>query len=95
MNSTDTKSYNVIFSGVVQGVGFRFTAVNLANRHNISGWVMNLPDGRVELQAQGIKGDLNNFLDDLKEEFKDYIKSVDVKEVSNNNPGNGFAVKHF
>src|SRR5207248_2933045 len=38
-----------LFSGRVQGVGFRYTVKNIALQHNISGYVRNLPDGRVEL----------------------------------------------
>ncbi len=37
-----------IVSGRVQGVFFRAACKNLADRHQITGWVRNLPDGRVE-----------------------------------------------
>ena len=42
----------VIYSGRVQGVGFRYTVKRLAGGYDVTGWVKNLPDGRVELQAQ-------------------------------------------
>ena len=42
-----------LISGRVQGVGFRFFAREAAQVENLSGWVRNLPDGRVEVQADG------------------------------------------
>jgi acylphosphatase len=45
----------VVVSGRVQGVGFRQHAVTEAERLQVSGWVRNLPDGRVELLAEGDK----------------------------------------
>ncbi len=41
------------FSGRVQEVGFRYTACAIAGRLGLTGWVMNLPDGRVEMEVQG------------------------------------------
>ena len=74
------KGYEVIFSGVVQGVGFRFSARNLAVRHKVKGWVMNLSDGRVKLLAEGQREDLDDFLHDLKDEFKRYIDDYILQE---------------
>ena len=68
------KSYEIVFSGTVQGVGFRFFAQNSAARHKIKGSVMNLPDGKVKLLAEGQEGDLNNFINDLKDQFRSYIE---------------------
>ncbi len=67
------------FSGIVQGVGFRFTSRYLARKHNLKGWVRNLYDGRVELVAQGEKQNIMNFLEDLKSEFSGYIKNIDLE----------------
>ena len=74
------KGCEIIFSGVVQGVGFRFSARNLAVRHKIKGWVMNLADGRVKLLAEGQREDLDDFLHDLKDEFKSYIDEYIFQE---------------
>jgi acylphosphatase len=41
----------VFYSGRVQGVGFRYTVKRIASGFDVTGWVRNLPDGRVELQA--------------------------------------------
>jgi len=45
------KRAHVYYSGSVQGVGFRFTAEDLARQNNLTGWVKNLADGRVEIVA--------------------------------------------
>lgn len=53
-------------SGVVQGVGFRFFTIHKAHRYHITGWVKNLYDGRVEIEAEGKKENLILFLEDIK-----------------------------
>ena len=45
----------VVLSGRVQGVGFRQHAVEVAHRYGVTGWVRNLPDGRLEALAEGEK----------------------------------------
>ena len=42
----------IFYEGGVQGVGFRYTVKQIASGYDVAGWVRNLPDGRVELQAQ-------------------------------------------
>lgn len=80
------KRYEIVFSGLVQGVGFRFSARNLATKHKIKGWVLNLSDGGVKLLAEGSREDLDNFLHDLRDEFKRYIVDYifQEKEASGN-----------
>ena len=48
--------------GIVQGVGFRFTVRSLATMHGIGGWVANLPDGSVQIEATGAKDQLDAFV---------------------------------
>lgn len=55
-----------IFRGEVQGVGFRYVAVNEANLMGIVGTVRNDPDGSVEVIAQGSRTQLEAFLDRLQ-----------------------------
>ncbi|HJZ77547.1 MAG TPA: acylphosphatase [Vicinamibacterales bacterium] len=50
-----------LISGRVQGVGFRFFAQDAAEREGVHGWVRNLPDGRVEAQAEGDAEALERF----------------------------------
>ena len=53
----------VLYSGRVQGVGFRFTVRQLACGYDVTGTVRNLPDGRVELVAEGARAELKAFLE--------------------------------
>ncbi len=52
----------VFYLGRVQGVGFRFTVREIANRFTVTGYVKNLPDGRVELVAEGEEDEVKEFL---------------------------------
>ncbi len=87
------KGYEVVFSGAVQGVGFRFSARNLAAKHKIKGWVMNLSDGRVKLLAEGSREDLDNFLHDLRDEFKRYIADYMFQEKEASGDYEDFQIK--
>ena len=51
----ETVVASVVVSGRVQGVGFRFFVVDVAKELGITGWVRNLNDGRVEVEAHGVK----------------------------------------
>ena len=75
------KRFNYIFSGDVQAVGFRYTASRLANQLCITGWVRNLYDGTVEMEAQGFSSDLAMLLRELQEDLYiriDYIESNEI-----------------
>lgn len=65
----------VFYEGRVQGVGFRYCVRQLACGYEVTGWVRNLPDGRVELQACGDAAELEQFLEAIREsELKGHIK---------------------
>ncbi|MHC4294989.1 MAG: acylphosphatase [Planctomycetota bacterium] len=65
----------VFFSGMVQGVGFRYTAHRLATRYDVSGIVRNIPDGRVECIVEGETGEIDAFLEELARAMSGYIRS--------------------
>jgi acylphosphatase len=56
----------VVVSGRVQGVGFRASAQQVARRLDLAGWVRNLADGRVELEAEGPPAVIDQLLDWLR-----------------------------
>ncbi|MBF0490600.1 MAG: acylphosphatase [Candidatus Omnitrophica bacterium] len=69
---------HVIFSGTVQGVGFRYTAQRMAGSLRLTGWVKNLSDGRVELVAEGTREQIENFLYKLDKHFETRIRHKDL-----------------
>ena len=73
------KRAHVFYSGRVQGIGFRYTAQNIAENLGIHGWVKNLEDGRVEIVAEAEEQSLKGFLDKiLKSPLGHYIKDANV-----------------
>jgi acylphosphatase len=62
MNGADA---HILVSGLVQGVGFRFFAARKATLLGITGFVRNLPDGRVEAVARGHRGTIEAFVAEL------------------------------
>jgi acylphosphatase len=68
----------VYYSGRVQGVGFRYTARSAAQQFEITGFVRNLDDGRVQIVVEGRADEIDGFLKRLRDEMGQYIQDVDV-----------------
>ena len=82
------------FSGHVQGVGFRYTAQHVARNHPVTGYVRNLPDGRVELVAEGEARDLDAMLDALKRQMDGFIRRLDESTAPATGEFPGFTIRH-
>ena len=65
------------FSGRVQGVGFRYTALALAREFEVAGYVQNLPDGRVRLEVEGEASEVAGFVGALEEQMRGYVRDVE------------------
>ena len=72
------KQVHILYSGRVQGVGFRFTAIDIARDLKVCGWAKNLSDGRVELVAEAEEGTLKDFLSRLDNYFSRYIQDAET-----------------
>jgi acylphosphatase len=83
---------HIIFKGRVQGVGFRFTAHRMAHRHQLIGFVRNLPDGTVEMLAQGPARDIDDCMRDIKDYFGDYLRKAEIQEVPPDPKYNDFKI---
>lgn len=76
--------WKVFVEGNVQGVGFRATTARLAKEHEIRGYVRNLPDGTVEICAQGMQNHLESFLEAIRS--KPGLSSVDQFKIDRYRP---------
>ena len=88
------KRYYIVYEGIVQGVGFRWKLLNIANRHNLTGYVKNLDNGNVEVEVQG--SDVDEF---LKESLSNdrFVKIYDysIKEITSKDHETTFDVKYY
>lgn len=84
----------VLYSGRVQGVGFRFSAKHIAQEFAIDGSVRNLPDGRVEIVAEAEEDVLKAFLDKIQSYFSSHIKDANSQWSSATGEYNDFQI-HF
>ena len=79
--------YYVVFSGLVQGVGFRYSLIKLARQNNLTGWVRNRYDEKVEAQIQGEYSNIIyviNHLEDVSRYIRiDDYSIVDIDLVEN------------
>ena len=70
----------VIIQGVVQGVGYRFFVLNQARLYDVKGYVKNMPDGTVQVVAEGDKGIVKDFVERLRiGPLSAHVTGVDVK----------------
>ncbi len=84
----------VLYSGRVQGVGFRWTTRRISQSHAVTGYVKNLSDGRVELVAEGTKDALNEFLGAIRGRMEDNIASEDMEQGTPTGEFTVFDIRH-
>jgi acylphosphatase len=82
------------YSGHVQGVGFRETTRRLAEGYKVAGFVRNLPDGRVEMVAEGTPAELNRFMASIAESMEGRIRHVAVDARPGLGEFDGFSIRH-
>jgi acylphosphatase len=83
----------VIYTGRVQGVGFRYTTKQLAAGFEVTGTVRNLPDGSVELIAEGLREELEAFREALRNEgLAGFIRDERLQWESAQNKCRGFEI---
>ena len=84
---------HIYYSGKVQGVGFRYTAKIVAQGFDVTGTVRNLPDGRVELIAEGAREELDAFKQGIQEsELGSFIRNEEALWEPAKNEFRGFEI---
>lgn len=88
------KRAHVFYSGRVQGVGFRYGVREVACGYEVTGFVRNLPDGRVELVVEGDEGETQAFLAAIRQShLGGYIRGEDVSWSAATGEFNRFEIR--
>jgi acylphosphatase len=88
-------SLQVFFEGNVQGVGFRWTVRSIAKGFDVTGWVRNLLDGRVEMQVSGEEAEVRAFTDAImKSELRSHIRKHTEQKLEQPVSARGFEIRH-
>ena len=94
MSANQVQARRVLYTGRVQGVGFRYTARRIAHHYPITGYVKNLPDGRVELLAEGSPSELDQLLADIAAAMTDHIHHTETQNIPPTNQFTTFEITH-
>ena len=84
---------SVFFSGRVQGVGFRYQTLQVAKGYEVSGYAMNLPDGRVQVEAEGQPDEVHAFITAVQERMEGYIRQVEQTGATRAPQFTGFTIR--
>ncbi len=88
-------SLEVFYEGRVHGVGFRWSVRNVAKGFDVTGWVRNLPDGRVQMQVSGAEEEVRSFLQAINQsELRAHIKKQTESKLATPEARNGFEIRH-
>ena len=90
---SDVHHETLFFSGHVQGVGFRYSVLQVAKEFDVAGFVSNLADGRVQLEAEGAPADVTAFIEAVQEKMHGYIRKVERASRMRSRQFSGFGIK--
>jgi acylphosphatase len=90
----DRSAKHIIFRGRVQGVGFRSTTYRIAGRYDVTGFVRNLPDGTVEMLAQGPASEVDRCIEDVQDSFSGYIRDTQIEPTAYHPQYHDFDIAH-
>ena len=95
MSQKKIGTYNLLLTGRVQGVGFRYFAQARASRYNIKGYVRNTYDNKVEVVCQGEPDNLDKFILEVKNgpSFS-HITDVEMEEIKDSPTYDSFEIKY-
>ena len=85
---------NNCFNGYVQGVGFRYRLSHLAQYYGVTGWVRNEYDGSVSAELQGLVGEIDQIIQQLKQDRYIDITGMDRQNIPPDEQENGFYIRY-
>ena len=83
----------VYFSGHVQGVGFRYSVLQTAKEFDVTGFVSNLVDGRVQLEVEGAENEITAFVEAVQEKMHGFIRKTERSGRTRPSQFAGFVIK--
>jgi acylphosphatase len=89
----DVHHETVFFTGHVQGVGFRYSVLQVAKEFDVAGFVSNLADGRVQLEIEGRAADVKAFITAVEEKMHGYIRKLERREAKRAPQFSGFSIR--
>jgi len=93
MAERDVFQCTVFYSGRVQGVGFRYQALRVAREFDVSGYVRNLGDGRVQLEAEGDESQVRAFVAEVERRLGVFIRKAEPSCAVRARLHKGFAIR--
>lgn len=89
----ETHHETVFFGGHVQGVGFRYSVLQVAKEFEVAGYVRNLADGRVQLEAEGKPAEVAAFVAAIEEKMHGYVRKTERSSARRAPQFSGFAIR--
>lgn len=86
------KRFEVFYSGMVQGVGFRYNALQVSRNFAVVGTVQNLPDGRVKMVVEGEVKTVEQFVREVAETTHGRVTHSEVNEYPSVGDIQGFRI---
>ena len=85
---------HIRFTGYVQGVGFRYRLSPLAQHYGVTGWVRNEYDGSVSAELQGLPEEIDQIIQQLKQDRYIDITGMDRQNIPPDEQENGFHIRY-
>lgn len=93
MNDPDSTFFlSAFFSGHVQGVGFRYTVAQIAKGYEVTGFVKNLADGRVELEIEGEESECRSMVATIEDELDAFVRKTELSDGIRSNSFSNFRI---
>ena len=92
--SENIKTYKILVSGRVQGVGFRYFSQSRASKYNIKGFIRNTYDNKVEIVCQGEEEELEQFINEVRKgPAFSVVSDMEIEEIKKPQKYNSFDIK--